>query len=259
DARDDRARRIPPAGARPAFHVAGIPEEMSMRSREISYGIRTVAAASPLRLAGRGWGRGSRRLENHPATPHPSPPPQGGRERAPRANQPANLSRRAALQSVCVSFAAAMAPWPTSAAGARDPRFVVIILRGAMDGLAAVAPIGDPDYASLRGPLALASQGERAGLPLDGFFVLHPAMPNLARLYGEKRALLVHATATAYRERSHFDGQDVLESGYPGPGRTESGWLNRAVALLPSAGGEKRRALSVGVTAPLVMRGPAPV
>ncbi len=204
-----------------------------MRSREISYGIRTVAAASPLPLA--------------------------GRERAPRANQPANLSRRAALQGVCVSFAAAMAPWPASAAGARDPRFVVIILRGAMDGLAAVAPIGDPDYASLRGPLALAAAGERAGLPLDGFFVLHPAMPNLARLYGEKRALLVHATATGYRERSHFDGQDVLESGYPGPGRTDSGWLNRAVALLPSAGGEKRRALSVGVTAPLVLRGPAPV
>ena len=168
------------------------------------------------------------------------------------------ISRRAALQGVCVSFAAAMAPWPASAAGARDPRFVVIILRGAMDGLAAVAPVGDPDYASLRGRLALASAGERAGLPLDGFFVLHPAMPNLARLYGEKRALLVHAAATGYRERSHFDGQDVLESGYPGPGRTDSGWLNRAVALLPSAGGP-RRGLSVGVTAPLVMRGPAPV
>ena len=168
------------------------------------------------------------------------------------------MSRRAALQGVCVSFAAAMAPWPASAAGARDLRFIVIILRGAMDGLAAVAPVGDPDYASLRGPLALASQGEHAGLPLDGFFALHPAMPNLARLYGEKRALFVHAAATGYRERSHFDGQDVLESGYPGPGRTDSGWLNRAVALLPASGGS-RRALSVGVTAPLVMRGPAPV
>ena len=195
---------IPPAGARAALHVAGVPEEMSMNA--------------------------------------------GSRE----------ISRRAALQGVCVSFAAAMAPWPASAAGARDPRFVVIILRGAIDGLAAVAPVGDPDYASLRGRLALASAGERAGLPLDGFFVLHPAMPNLARLYGEKRALLVHAAATGYRERSHFDGQDVLESGYPGPGRTDSGWLNRAVALLPSAGGP-RRGLSVGVTAPLVMRGPAPV
>ncbi len=169
------------------------------------------------------------------------------------------ISRRAALQGVCVAVSAAMAPWPASAASARDPRFVVIILRGAMDGLAAIAPVGDPDYASLRGPLALASQGERAGLPLDGFFVLHPAMPTLARLYGEKRALFVHATATGYRERSHFDGQDVLESGYPGPGRTDSGWLNRAIGLLPAAGGQKGRGLGVGVTAPLVMRGPAPV
>jgi uncharacterized protein (DUF1501 family) len=169
------------------------------------------------------------------------------------------FSRRRALQGVGVACAAAFAPRPLSAAGARDPRVVVIILRGALDGLAAVAPVGDPDYAPLHGALALASSGERAGLPLDGFFALHPAMPAFARLYGEKRAAVVHAVSTNYRDRSHFDGQDVLESGFPGPGRTESGWLNRAVALLPSTGGAARRGLGVGVTAPLVMRGPAPV
>ncbi len=169
------------------------------------------------------------------------------------------FTRRAALQGLSATFAAAFAPQPLSAAGARDPRVVVIILRGAMDGLTAVAPVGDPDYAALHGALALTASGERAGLPLDGFFALHPAMPVFARLYKEKRALVAHAVATGYRERSHFDGQDVLESGYPGPGRTDSGWLNRAVALLPAAGGAPARGLGVGVTAPLVMRGPAPV
>ena len=105
----------------------------------------------------------------------------------------------------------------------------------------------------------LPAVGDHAGLPLDGFFALNPAMPVFARLYKEKRALVVHAVATNYRDRSHFDGQDVLESGYPGPNRTDSGWLNRAIALLPAAGGAPTRGLGVGVTAPLVMRGPAPV
>jgi len=169
------------------------------------------------------------------------------------------LSRRAALQGLSVSFAAAFTPKPLSAAGARDPRVVVIILRGALDGLTAVAPVGDPDYALLHGALALPAVGDHAGLPLDGFFALNPAMPVFARLYKEKRALVAHAVATSYRERSHFDGQDVLESGYPGPNRTDSGWLNRAIALLPAAGGAPQRGLGLGVTAPLVMRGPAPV
>ena len=148
-----------------------------------------------------------------------------------RSNVGPIVSRRDALQGLSVSFAAALAPRPSSAAGARDPRVVVIILRGALDGLTAVAPIGDPDYALLHGALALPATGDRAGLPLDGFFALHPAMPVFARMYKEKRALVAHAVATNYRDRSHFDGQDVLESGFPGPNRAESGWLNRAVAL----------------------------
>ena len=70
-------------------------------------------------------------------------------------------------------------------------------------------------------------------LRLDDFFGLNPAMTNFARLYDARQALVVHATATNYRERSHFDGQDVLESGMLAPGHTDSGWLNRAVAALP--------------------------
>jgi uncharacterized protein (DUF1501 family) len=99
-------------------------------------------------------------------------------------------------------------------------------------------------------------------LPLDDVFALNPAMPNLHRLYRAGEASIVHAVATPYRERSHFDGQDVLESGINAPGAIESGWLNRALMAL--APGEKvddgnRKAFAVGPIAPLVVRGPAPV
>ena len=109
---------------------------------------------------------------------------------------------------------------------------LTIILRGALDGLAAVAPVGDPDWVKLRGDKALLLDGKTPALPLDSFFALNPAMPNLHRLYQAGQAAIVHATATPYRERSHFDGQDVLESGLPKPGRADTGWLNRALGGL---------------------------
>jgi uncharacterized protein (DUF1501 family) len=85
-------------------------------------------------------------------------------------------------------------------------------------------------------------------------------MPNLRKLYGAGHAAVVHAVATNYRQRSHFDGQDVLETGQPGPGELESGWLNRLIAALPPGDPVSRRgALGVGSAAPLVVRGPAPV
>ncbi len=155
----------------------------------------------------------------------------------------------------CAGFLSA----PASAANARDPRLVVIILRGALDGLSAAPPIGDPDYAGLHGDLAFAAAGDRAALPLDGFFFANPALTTFKRLYDKKQAAVVHAVATGYRDRSHFDGQDVLESGYPGPGRTESGWLNRALGALPGSGAGASRGLGAGAIAPLVIRGSAPV
>ncbi len=169
-------------------------------------------------------------------------------------------SRRQIFSAAGATFAAAMIPRWASAAGTRDPRLVVVVLRGALDGLSALAPIGDPNYADLHGALALRWDGPHPALRLGDFFGLNPAMVNFARLYDARQALVVHATATNYRERSHFDGQDVLESGMPGPGRVDSGWLNRAVAVLPA--GERvagARALAVGATAPLVIRGPAPI
>ena len=168
------------------------------------------------------------------------------------------LTSRRALLFGGASFAAwGYLPRFARAADGRDPRLIVVILRGALDGLATVAPIGDPDYAALHGSIALSRDGPHAGLMLDGFFALHPAMPEFARMYRDKRAAVVHAVATPYRDRSHFDGQDVLESGFAGAGRVQSGWLNRALEVLPR-GERVMSALAVGPTTPLVLRGAAP-
>jgi uncharacterized protein (DUF1501 family) len=168
------------------------------------------------------------------------------------------LTSRRGLLLGGASFAAwAYLPKFARAADGRDPRLVVVILRGALDGLATVAPIGDPDYAGLHGSIALAADGAHPAIMLDTFFALHPAMPEFARMYREKKAAVIHAVATPYRDRSHFDGQDVLESGFAGPGRVQSGWLNRALEGLPK-GDRVTSALAVGPTTPLVLRGAAP-
>src|SRR5438067_10811984 len=140
-------------------------------------------------------------------------------------------TRRELLLASGTLFAWAYLPKVARAEG-RDPRLLVIVLRGALDGLAAVAPVGDPEWVRLRGDQALTLDGKTPALPLDSFFALNPAMPNLHRMYKFGEASIVHATATPYRERLHFDGQDVLERGLPKPGRAHSGWLNRALGWL---------------------------
>jgi len=174
-------------------------------------------------------------------------------------------TRRAVLGASGALFAWAYLPKFAQAAQGRDVRFITIILRGALDGLTAVPPIGDPDYETLRQGIALHKDGATPVLALDGFFALHPSMPNFARFYQAKQATIVHASATPYRDRSHFDGQDVLESGYESPGRVDSGWLNRLIAGLPRgdsiapAGADRTLGLAVGANAPLVIRGRAPL
>jgi uncharacterized protein (DUF1501 family) len=145
------------------------------------------------------------------------------------------------------------------AASPHRSRFVLVILRGALDGLAAVPPCGDRDYAHLRGEFALRAPGEPKGaLPLDGFFGLHPSLAFLGQSYAARELVVFHAAASPYRERSHFDGQDVLENGTPTAHASQSGWLNRALAQVP---GERRReaGVALGQNVPLVMRGPAEV
>jgi uncharacterized protein (DUF1501 family) len=170
-------------------------------------------------------------------------------------------TRRELLLGGGVLFAWAHLPKLARAEG-RDPRMLIMVLRGALDGLAAVAPVGDPDWVKLRGDLALTLDGKTPALPLDSFFALNPAMANLHRLYKAEQAIFVHAAATPYRERSHFDGQDVLESGVAKPGAIRDGWLNRALTALEPEGRvvpATRRVFAVGPVTPLVARGPAPV
>jgi uncharacterized protein (DUF1501 family) len=168
-------------------------------------------------------------------------------------------TRRNLLQAGSAFAAWSMIPRPAFAEH-RDPRFVFVILRGALDGLAFIPPIGDPDFNPSRGDLALPAAGEGAALPLDGFFALNPNMPALKALYDQGEALFVHAVATPYRDRSHFDGQNVLENGTATPSGSSTGWLNRAARLIPVGGAVRGpELLAVGATIPLVMRGPAPV
>lgn len=145
------------------------------------------------------------------------------------------------------------------AAGARDPRLLVVVLRGGLDGLATVMPLGDPDFSGLREEFHSPRLAE--AIPLDSMFALNPALKTLGGLYAQKQALLVQAVATPYRERSHFDAQAMLESGLPDYRRAaETGWLNRALQSIPTAARLKPApGLAVAPTVPLIMRGAAPV
>jgi uncharacterized protein (DUF1501 family) len=141
-------------------------------------------------------------------------------------------------------------------------RFVFIILRGALDGLTAVPPYADADYARLRRELAIGAPGSAGGaIKLDNLFGLHPSLQFMGDSYAARELVVFHAVASPYRERSHFDGQDVLENGFLRPHASQSGWLNRALASVPAdrAASRKELGIALGQNVPLVMRGPAAV
>lgn len=150
-----------------------------------------------------------------------------------------------AIGAVAMAFAPKMA----FAKAETDKRFVFIIQRGAADGLGTVAPIGDPAFARARG--VLAADFENAA-KLDSMFALHPGLANVGGLYGKGQALFAHAVASPYRDRSHFDGQNVLETGGAGAYQVKDGWLNRMLGLLPPT---QAKAIAVAATVPLALRG----
>jgi len=167
---------------------------------------------------------------------------------------PLLLSRRRALVAAA-GFGLSLQFLARGAAAAGDDlarrKLVVVICRGGMDGLSLAPPIGDPDYAGLRGAIALGDEALR----LDATFALHPALTRVHALARAGEARIAPAVAGPDRSRSHFEAQDVLESGAAVVYGTSSGWLNRAVESL--APGRKVEALSVGATAPLILRGKA--
>jgi uncharacterized protein (DUF1501 family) len=168
------------------------------------------------------------------------------------------ISRRTLLArglgaACCVAATPLVTP-VTLAATPGENRLVVIVLRGALDGLGAFPPLDDPLLAELRPSLAAGT----APLELDGRFGMHPALAPLLPLWRRGELAVAHAVATPYRDkRSHFDGQDLLESGVAAPDQVHDGWLNRALAGIPGARAET--ALSVGREGMLLLRGSAPV
>jgi uncharacterized protein (DUF1501 family) len=147
------------------------------------------------------------------------------------------------------ALALALSPRMAFAKAETDKRFIFIIQRGAADGMGIVAPVGDPAFAGARGDLA----ADFASAPkLDGMFALHPNMAALHGLYGQKQALFAHAVASPYRDRSHFDGQNVLESGGLNAYQVKDGWLNRLLGVLPPT---QAKAIAVSATVPLALRG----
>jgi uncharacterized protein (DUF1501 family) len=174
------------------------------------------------------------------------------------------MKRRDFLTAGAMAVGGALLSSQVTFAGTADgkkPRLVFVILRGALDGLAAVPACGDPGYASLRGDLAIGRPGTDGGaLALDAMFGLHPSLSFMQQSYAARELIVFHAVASPYRDRSHFDGQNVLETGYPEPHAVQTGWLNRALAAMPARlAPEKERGISIAPTAPLVLRGPAAV
>jgi uncharacterized protein (DUF1501 family) len=158
------------------------------------------------------------------------------------------LNRRFFLASGLAGFGVTAVPGLAWAGSSTDKKFIFVIQRGAADGLATLAPVGDPDFIRARGDLA---QESLTGAKLDNMFALHPAMAESAKLFAAKQASFAHALASGYRERSHFDAQNMLESGASRPYGRDDGWMGRLLTMLP-----KPNALAVAPAVPLALRGP---
>jgi uncharacterized protein (DUF1501 family) len=166
------------------------------------------------------------------------------------------LSRRMFLASACCAAASPLVTPLSFAAAPGDKRMITIMLRGALDGLDLVQPYGDPVLKQYRPFLAL--DPSNGLIDLDGYFGLHPQAAELLPLWKAGDLGFVHAVSTPYRDaRSHFDGQDMLESGGQHVAEEDTGWLNRAIAGIPRS--ESRKAIDVSTSAELILSGPSKV
>ncbi len=157
------------------------------------------------------------------------------------------LDRRQLILRGAMGASVLALPGMAFAQATTERRFVFIIQRGAADGLNTVMPLADPGFANARGSLAI-----EGGAKLDGLFTLHPSLAETAKLYAAKEALFAHAVASPYRDRSHFDGQNVLETGGTAAYQLRDGWLNRLLAQLPRS---EASAIAVSATVPVALRG----
>jgi len=160
------------------------------------------------------------------------------------------MNRRLLLGGSMAGIGLAFAGQAGAQARGPRPKLVVVVARGAMDGLSVTVPYGDPNYAALRGGLAV-----EGALEMRDGFGLHPSLPGLKTMYDAGQLRFAPAAAIPVRVRSHFDAQDVLENGGEGLREQNDGWLNRALAAAGGGGGLK--GLSVGAQTPLILRGAA--
>lgn len=160
------------------------------------------------------------------------------------------IDRRSLIRTGLVATGSLLVPRMAFAAAPTDKRFVFIIQRGAADGLHILPPLGDPGYAALRGPWI---DGLAGAAKIDGTFSLHPSLARIGQLFAQKQAIGFHAMASVYRDRSHFDGQNILETGGTRAYAEQSGWMNRLIALVPPG---ERKALAVAPDVPMALRGP---
>ena len=168
-----------------------------------------------------------------------------------------NMNRRHLLAAASTGIGLAFAGRVAAQTSGLANKLVIVIARGAMDGLSVTVPYADPNYVPLRGGLAIAAPGEASGaLALSEGFGLHPALAGLHDLYDQGQMRFAPAVALPVRIRSHFDAQDVLENGGEGLRQQSDGWLNRAIV---AAGGTSLKGLSIGAQTPLILRGEAPV
>lgn len=164
------------------------------------------------------------------------------------------LNRRSFLGAACAGgLATTFAPSLSFGRAATDRRFVFVLLRGAMDGLHSIVPVGDPSYRSARGKLAYSASDLTR---LDDIFGLAPGLSPLAESYRVGELLPVQGLAIPYRTRSHFDAQSILETGLNQPVGSATGWLNRTLEVL---GGATSQGIAVGGPLPLSMQGRVPV
>ena len=167
------------------------------------------------------------------------------------------FDRRSLLAGSLVLGAGSLAfPRIAFAQGSGTRNLLFVLLRGAADGMAMLAPVGDPGFEALRGA-ALADYDTAPRL--GSFFAVHPALAEVAKSAAAGEALFVHAAATSYRERSHFDGQNLLESGGNAPYAAKDGWLNRLAGLMNQGARAPLRVLAIAAAVPLALRGSAPV
>ena len=156
------------------------------------------------------------------------------------------ISRRGFLKGSLATLFLAGTGLPVYSSTKAKKNLVVIMLRGGMDALCAVPVVGDKNFEKRRKQLILDDT-----IKLNSDFSLHPVLDNFHDLWKESKGAIVHATNIPYTERSHFDGQNLMESGGKVPYKVKTGWLGRGMKVA----GLKQEGLALALPMPLILRG----